>query len=159
MHGDLLDSIDIDIIETLQKAGRTKRGELADQVGLTIPTISERLTKLEQHGIITGYHAVLDPRKLGLEVTAYIFLISESSVHYQDVIELAVNKEEILECHAITGEGSHLLKVRAANMARLERLLSEIQSWPGVKNTTTDIVLSTAKETSDLSLAHLRAKK
>ena len=159
MHGDLLDTIDIDIIETLQKAGRTKRGELADQVGLSIPTISERLLKLEQHGIIKGYHAVLDPRKLGLEVTAYIFLVSESSLHYPDVIERAVKKEEILECHAITGEGSHLLKVRVANMSRLERLLSEVQSWPGVKNTTTDIVLSTAKETSDLSLAHLREKK
>lgn len=156
MHGNLLDSIDIDIIETLQKAGRTKRGELSDQVGLSIPTISERLLKLEQHGIIKGYHAVLDPRKLGLEVTAYIFLISDSSAHYQDVINLAVNREEILECHAITGEGSHLLKVRVANMSRLEKLLLEIQSWPGVKNTTTDIVLSTAKETSDLSLTHLR---
>jgi Lrp/AsnC family leucine-responsive transcriptional regulator len=159
MHGDFLDNIDIDIIETLQKAGRTKRGELADQVGLSIPSISERLLKLEQHGIIKGYHAVLDPRKLGLEVTAYIFLISESSTHYPDVIKLAVKKEEILECHAITGEGSHLLKVRVANMSRLERLLSEIQSWPGIKNTNTDIVLSTAKETSDLSLAHLREKK
>lgn len=159
MHGDLLDDIDIDIIVTLQKAGRTKRGVLADQVGLSIPTISERLLKLEQHGIIKGYHAVLDPRRLGLGVTAYIFLLSESSVHYPDVIERAVKKEEVLECHAITGEGSHLLKVRVVNMSHLEKLLSEIQSWPGVKNTTTDIVLSTAKETYDLSLAHLREKK
>lgn len=159
MHRDMLDNTDIDILEFLQKEGRTKRGELAEHVGLSIPTISERLLKLEQHGIIEGYHAVLNPRKLGLEVTAYIFLISESSTHYPEVVEHAVNKKEILECHAITGDGSHLFKVRVANMSSLEKLLAEIQAWPGVKNTTTDIVLSTAKETSDLTLEHLREKK
>jgi Lrp/AsnC family leucine-responsive transcriptional regulator len=55
--------------------------------------------------------------------------------------------DEILECHAITGEGSHLLKVRTANTASLEKLLAKIQAWSGVLNTRTNLVLSTSKET------------
>ena len=58
----------------------------------------------------------------------------------------------MLECHSVTGQGSHLLKIRAENTAALERLLAEIQAWPGVQWTTTSIVLSTLKETSALPL-------
>jgi Lrp/AsnC family leucine-responsive transcriptional regulator len=68
---------------------------------------------------------------------------------------MAVSKKEVLECHAITGDGSHLIKVRVKDMAALEKLLSEVQSWPGVKNTKTDIVLSTAKETFEIPVDHL----
>ncbi len=156
MQGSKLDEIDIKLMEILQQGGRTKRGELAQQVGLSIPSISERLQKLEEQGFIKGYYAVLNARKLGLEVTAFIFVMSESSTYYPQIIEKAEAQEEILECHAITGEGSHLLKVRTKNTARLERLLSEIQSWPGVKNTRTDVVLSSPKETSGISLEHLK---
>jgi Lrp/AsnC family leucine-responsive transcriptional regulator len=156
MHGEILDEIDLKLLEILQKQGRTKRGKIAEQVGLSIPSVSERMHKLEQNGIIRGYHAILDNRKIGLEITAYIFVYSESSVHYTEVIERAVVNDQILECHAITGEGSHIMKIRVTSMAALERLLAEIQSWPGVKNTTTDIVLSTAKESSDLPLEHLK---
>jgi Lrp/AsnC family leucine-responsive transcriptional regulator len=156
MHGEKLDEIDLKLLEILQKKGRTKRGVLAEEVGLSIPTISERLQKMEQHGIIRGYKAVLNNLKIGLEITAYIFLTSESSAHYQEVTRLAVKRNEIQECHAITGAGSHLLKVRVPTMARLEKLLGEIQRWPGIKNTTTDIVLSTAKESTELMLDHLK---
>jgi Lrp/AsnC family leucine-responsive transcriptional regulator len=155
MHGDQLDEIDLKILEILQANGRIKRGDLADQVNLSIPAVSERMHKLEDHGYISGYHAVINNRKIGLEITAYIFLVSESSIHFQQVVDLAVAKPEVLECHAITGSGSHLIKVRVADMAALEKLLAEVQSWPGIKNTNTDIVLSTAKETSGLSLKHL----
>ena len=158
MHGDFLDEIDIKLLEILQQEGRKKRGDLAEHVGLSIPAVSERMNKMEEHGYITGYHAVLDKHKIGLEVTAYIFLISESSVHYTEVTEIAAQRKEVLECHAITGSGSHLLKVRVKNMIHLEQLLGEIQSWPGVKSTNTDIVLSTAKETQQMPLKHLRSE-
>ncbi len=155
MHGDQLDETDLKILEILQANARIKMGVLAEQVNLSIPAVSERMHKLEEHGYISGYHAVINHRKIGLEITAYIFLVSESSVHYQEVVDLAIGKTEVIECHAITGSGSHLIKVRVANMAALERLLAEVQSWPGVKNTNTDIVLSTAKETTNLPLHHL----
>lgn len=156
MHGQKLDEIDIKLMEILQKKGRIKRGQLAEQVGLSIPTISERLGKLEESGIIRGYYAALDPHRIGLELTAFIFLMSESSRHYPEIVEMASAKEEILECHAITGDGSHLLKIRVENTAALEKLLSEIQAWPGVKNTRTDVVLSSPKETLKVSLKHLK---
>ena len=158
MHKDKLDEIDIAILEQLQHHARTKRGVLADHVGLSIPTISERLQKLEERGVISGYYAKVNEHKVGLDLAAYIYIMSESSAHYGDLVERATDRKEVLECHAVTGPGSHLLKVRVENTRRLEELLVEIQSWPGVKNTRTDIVLSTAKETSRLSLAHIKGK-
>lgn len=156
MHGQKLDEIDIRILELMQKQGRIKRGILAEVTGLTIPSISERLNKLEEFGFIKGYHAVLDSTKVGLGVSAFIFLTSESSKYYPEIIKKATARDEILECHAITGDGSHLLKVRVQTTAELEKLLGDIQSWPGVKNTRTDIVLSSPKEGIELPLKHLR---
>jgi len=152
MHAEKLDSVDLQILEILQSRGRTKRNELAEKVDFSIPSISERLRKLEQNGVIRSYNAVLDPQKIGLTLTAFISVISESSKHYPDIVKRASAQAEVLECHAITGEGSHLLKIRTQNTASLERLLTQIQSWPGVVNTRTNVVLSTPKETTVMAL-------
>ncbi len=152
-----LDHVDLKILEILQREGRKKRNMLAEEVNLTTPSVSERLRKLEKHGVIRRYVAILDPRKVGLDLTAFIFVISESSTHYGEIIERAMAEPEILECHAVTGEGSHLLKVRTRNTGSLERLLSRIQSWPGVKNTRTSLVLSSPKETTEVPLQFLAA--
>lgn len=157
MHGDKLDLTDIQILEHLQRNGRMKRSELAERVGMTIPAVSERLRKLEERGVIQGYTTLVNARQINLEVTAFIFVMTESSTFFPSIIENARQYDEILECHAITGTGSHLLKVRTVNTASLERLLSKIQAWEGVKNTITNIVLSSPKETTVLSLQHLRA--
>jgi Lrp/AsnC family leucine-responsive transcriptional regulator len=157
MQVEKLDAVDLQILEVLQAQGRTKRNELAEQVKLSIPAVSERLRKLEERGIIRSFNAVLEARKVGLEVTAFIFVMAESSTFYPEIIKRATAHEEILECHAITGEGSHILKARTRSTATLEKLLSQIQSWPGVKNTRTSIVLSSPKETTILPLAHLKA--
>jgi Lrp/AsnC family leucine-responsive transcriptional regulator len=143
----VLDGIDTTIIEILQKQGRTRRNDLAEAVGLSLPSVSERLRKLEENGYITGYFATVDPRKLGKDICAFIFVTVDSSKHYPAFLEHAHANDEILECHAITGEGSHLLKVRTANTASLEKLLAKIQAWSGVLNTRTNLVLSTSKET------------
>jgi Lrp/AsnC family leucine-responsive transcriptional regulator len=143
----VLDDIDATLMEVLQKKGRTRRNDLAEAVGLSLPSVSERLRKLEENGFITGYYATVDPRKLGKDICAFIFVTVDSSRHYPGFLEHAHGNDEILECHAITGEGSHLLKVRTANTASLEKLLAKIQAWPGVLNTRTNLVLSTSKET------------
>jgi Lrp/AsnC family leucine-responsive transcriptional regulator len=155
IHKEQFDQVDLTLLDILQKNGRIKRGNLAEKVGLTIPSISERMAKLENQGVILGYQAVLNREKIGLDIMAFIFVLSESSTHYQEIIDLAVARDEILECHAITGEGSHLLKVLVRGMHELESLLADIQAWPGVKNTRTDLVLSTAKQTNCISLQHL----
>jgi Lrp/AsnC family leucine-responsive transcriptional regulator len=155
MQTEKLDTIDLQILEMLQSQGRIKRNELADKVGLSIPAVSERLRKLEERGVIRSFNAVLEARKVGLEVTAFIFVMTESSTYYPQIIARAEAYPEILECHAITGEGSHILKARTQSTATLEKLLSQIQAWPGVTNTRTSVVLSSPKETTVLPLSHL----
>ena len=149
-----LDKIDLKILEILQVRGQTTRSELAEEVKLSIPSVSERIRKLSESGFIRSINAILDARKVHLEVTAFILVSSDSPGYYAKIIERAATFDEILECHAITGAGSHLLKVRTHNTATLEKLLSEIQSWPGVSTTRTNVVLSTQKETTVLPLNH-----
>lgn len=147
-----LDEIDVTIIDILQKNGRTRRNDLAQAVDLSIPSVSERLKKLEENGIIIGYAAYVDPKKVGKDITAFITVTVDSSKHYSSFIEHAKATEEILEIHSVTGMGTHLMKIRTENTSTLEKLLSKIQAWSGVMNTTTSIVLSTMKETNKLKI-------
>jgi len=147
-----MDDIDIRLLEILQRKGRTKRNDLAEAVGLSVPSVSERLRKLEEGGIITGYYARVDHRKLGKDITAFIFVTVDSSRHYAQFLEHAHGLDEIQECHAVTGDPSHILKIRTANTGSLEKLLAKIQAWPGVVSTRTNLVLSTSKETSRIKV-------
>jgi Lrp/AsnC family leucine-responsive transcriptional regulator len=81
-----------------------------------------------------------------------VFVSIDSSKNYPLFIERVMDVDEILECHSITGEGSHLLKVKTENTSTLEKLLARIQSWPGVTGTRTNIVLSTIKETTKIKI-------
>ncbi len=148
----MLDEIDVKILEILQKEGRTKRNELAERVGLSLPAVSERLKKLEESGIITGYHARINHHLLGKDITAFIIATVDSSKHFSSFLEHASTTPEVLECHAITGDGTHIIKVRTDNTAGLEKLLAKIQSWQGVAKTTTSVVLSTSKETTQIKI-------
>lgn len=141
-----LDEIDLQIIELLQTNARVKRSELAEKVNLTVPAVSERINKLEEKGLIKRYTAQLDFKKAGYDVTAFIFVFMESSKYYNAFTQRAMNEPEILECHSITGEGSHILKVVTENTSSLEKILSKIQAWPGVTGTKTNVVLSTIKD-------------
>lgn len=143
-----IDEIDLKILDILQKNGRTKRNDLAEAVGLSLPSVSERLRKLEEGEVITGYFATVDAKRLGKDITAFIFVSVDSSKHFQSFLEHATALDETLECHAITGDASHLLKIRTANTGSLEKLLAKIQSWNGVLHTRTNLVLSTSKETN-----------
>jgi Lrp/AsnC family transcriptional regulator, leucine-responsive regulatory protein len=143
-----MDEIDLQILDLLQQNGRMRRSELAEAVGLSLPSVSDRMRKLEEQKVIIGYAAVVDARKFGKDITAFIFVTVDSSRHYTAFIEHAVALDEVLECHAITGDGTHLLKARTANTASLERLLAKIQSWNGVVSTRTHLVLSTRKEST-----------
>jgi len=148
----MLDDLDIQILKKLQLNGRTKRNELAEQVGLSIPSISERLKKLEDNKIIEGYCAKVSRQAFGLDILAFILVIMDSSKHYKDLIKHVEKNLSILECHSVLGEGSHLLKVAVKNTGSLEKLLSEIQTWTGVTGTKTTYVLSTLKETLAINI-------
>jgi Lrp/AsnC family transcriptional regulator, leucine-responsive regulatory protein len=148
----MLDDLDIKVLKVLQKKGRTKRNELADAAGLSIPAISERLHKLEEKKIIDGYYAKLNRKAFGYDIMAYILVMMESSKYYKSLISHVEKLPQIIECHSVLGEGSHLLKAISKNTESLEKLLSEIQSWPGVTATKTTFVLSTVKETTEIDI-------
>ncbi|MFC1482046.1 Lrp/AsnC family transcriptional regulator [Candidatus Neomarinimicrobiota bacterium] len=154
----MLDIIDKKLIEELQIDGRQTTSELAEKVGMSVPAAAERIRKLQEHGIILRFTAIIDPKKVGMDVGAHIILISESSVHYQEVIELARAHPCVLECLSLTGEGSHLLVVRAENTSHLERLLGEIQSWPGVSRTESRFVMSSFKTDGKMPVAESAIK-
>jgi Lrp/AsnC family leucine-responsive transcriptional regulator len=141
-----LDEIDLQIIELLQENSRIRRSELAEKVKLTVPAVSDRIKKLEEKGLIKRYTTQIDYKKAGYDVTAFIFVFMESSKYYNAFTQKAKHEPEILECHSITGEGSHILKVVTENTSTLEKILSKIQAWPGVTGTKTNVVLSTIKD-------------
>ncbi len=148
----MIDDLDIQILKTLQLNGRTKRNELAEKVGLSVPSISERMKKLEENKIIEGYYTKVNKQAFGLDIQAFILVIMDSSKHYKDLIKHVDKHPNILECHSVLGEGSHLMKVVVKNTESLEKILSEIQTWPGVHGTKTTFVLSTVKETTAINI-------
>ncbi len=148
----MLDELDLKILKTLQQNGRTKRNELAEQVQLSVPSVSERLKKLEDNKIIEGYYTKVNRQAFGYDILAFILVMMDSSKHYKDLIKHVEKHPHILECYSVLGEGSHLLKVCVKNTEALEKLLSEIQTWPGVTGTKTTYVLSTIKETTAINI-------
>jgi len=148
----MLDDTDRKILEAVQKNGRVRRSDLAELVGLSLPAASDRLRKLEERGFIAGYSAVLDPAKFEKDVTAFVQVFVDTSRHYDNFLKHVDENPEILECHAITGEGTHLLKIRTTNTSALELVFSHIQSWKEVQRTRTSVVLSTRKETLNIAI-------
>jgi len=148
----MLDDLDIIILRKLQENGRTKRSELAEMIGLSIPSLSDRLKKLEDHGVIEGYYTKLNRHIFGYDIMAFVSVIMESSKNYEKFIEHVKKTPDILECYSILGEGSHILKLVVKETKELEIMLSKIQSWPGVTRTVTSFVLSPIKETTNLNI-------
>ena len=148
----MLDNLDIKILNMLQTKGRTKRNQIAEAVGLSIPSVSERLHKLEENQVIEGYFTKLNRKVFGYDIMAFIVVMMDSSKHYKSLITHVEKKPEIIECHSVLGEGSHLLKAIVKNTDALEKLLSEIQTWTGVTATKTTFVLSTIKETTVINI-------
>jgi Lrp/AsnC family leucine-responsive transcriptional regulator len=148
----MLDELDLTILRTLQQNGRTKRNELAELVGLSIPSVSDRLKKLEDNGIIEGYYTKVKRQAFGFDILAFILVMMDSSKHYKDLIKHVEKHPKIIECYSVLGDGSHLIKVTVKNTEALEKLLSEIQTWTGVISTKTTYVLSTIKETTEINI-------
>jgi Lrp/AsnC family leucine-responsive transcriptional regulator len=147
-----LDDIDISILNHLQKDGRAQRNKIAEIVHLSVPSVSERMRKLEERSLIEGYHAVINAKQFHYDITAFIFVEVDGSANYTTFVNNSMDEAEILECHSITGDGSHILKIRTKNTVSLERLLSKIQSWDGVKKTRSNVVLSSFKETREIPI-------
>lgn len=147
-----LNEIDIQILERLQANAWATWTELSNDLGLTAPAIAERTRKLEERGIIQGYHAHLEPERLGCGLLVYIAVQLRHPDARQPFLDRIQTMPEILECHHMTGEDDYWLKVRCASTTALERIISqEFQTHEGIKTRTT-IVLSSPKDTPNLPL-------
>ena len=151
----MFDSKDYKILTTLQKNSRTTASEIAEYVEMSIPAVTERIKKLTDNGTVESYTAKLNAKELGFDLAAYIAVVSSSSEHYEEIIQNAIKNLAVLECHSVTGDGSQMLKVRVRNSSELEKLLRDIQSWPGVIRTHTSVIMSTYKEGFQLDLTDL----
>ncbi len=148
----LIDQTDLKILYILQNNGRTRLADIADEVGLSAPAVMERVKKLEASGVIKGYQALVDGKKVGKDVTAFIGVSIGNQRNIDQFASDMLQYRDVLECHHVTGDESFILKVKSANTGSLEKLLGQIRSVEGVTRTVTRIVLSTAKEGQALEL-------
>ena len=147
-----LDDIDLRLLMLLQEDCRTSLARLGTQVGLSAPAVLERIKKLEVASVITGYRAILDSRRVGLDITAFIGVLMSHPSLITAFERCVIDFDDVLECHHVTGEYTLLLKVKAANTSSLEQLISRIRSIEGVGRTETMVVLSTHVERVQLAV-------
>lgn len=151
MNVGMLDKLDRKILDLLQRDARMTNAAIAEQVGLSAPSVHERIKKLEARGVIKGYTAILDAESLGLPITAFIRVTVNTDAD-EDKAGVARLTEvpEVLECHHVAGEDCFILKVKVASPQHLERLLARVRASLNVARTVSMIVLSTAKEDTRL---------
>ncbi len=148
-----MDAVDRTLVEALRANGRVTYAELARLVGLSGPTVTDRINRLEQAGVITGYRAVIDPSTVGLGVTALIGVLLSDAADLDDVGRRLRDVPEIEDCWFVAGEESYLLKVRAADPAGLEKIIGKLNRIRGVARTRTTVALSTKWEGRQFPLA------
>ena len=134
----MIDDIDRKILKELQVDARVSYAELGRRVGLTTPAVIERVRKLEDAGVITGYRADIDTAKVGLAIMAFVRM-SITGVDYSHIIEVAEQSNEVLECHRGTGGDSFIMKVAVSSVEHLQEVIDRLVPY-GI--TTTTIVLS-----------------
>ena len=155
-----LDAKDRNILSLIQRDGKMSQALIAQHVGLSTAAVNERLKKLEQSGAIRRFTALVDPKAVGVQVTAFIEVFIEHPRYEEPFIKRVLEMDEVQECHHITGEFSVLLKVRVADMESLQRLvISQLNGAEGVRQTRTVMVLSTVKEESYIATGATGEKK
>jgi Lrp/AsnC family leucine-responsive transcriptional regulator len=126
------------LLVELQRDARLSLAELGRRVGLSPPAVAERLQRLEEAEVITGYHAEVDPRTLGYALAAVI-RIRPDARQLPKVAQLARDTPEVVECHRITGEDCYFIKLHVRSVEHLEEVLDRFVIYG---QTTTSIVQS-----------------
>ncbi len=150
-----LDRIDIKILDILQRQGRISLSELSEQVNLSLTPCSERVKRLEKDGIITGYHAKLNPKLLDKSLLVFIEiqLTTKSGDVFDKVAQSLLNIPEILECHLVSGEFDYLIKARLKEMSAYRELLSDIlNKLPALASSKSYIAMEEIKESLYLAI-------
>jgi Lrp/AsnC family leucine-responsive transcriptional regulator len=140
-----VERLDRRLVDLLAADGRMSFTDLGKATGLSTSAVHQRVRRLEERGVITGYHAAVDPEAVGLPLTALISVSPLDPAAPDDVPERLTDVAEIEACHSVAGEESYVLKVRVATPGALEDLLARIRSAANVRTRTT-VVLSTPWE-------------
>ena len=140
-----LDELDLRIVDALLRDGRTPAAQIAEQIGLSRPAVADRIEKLERHGVIRGTTAVVEPRKIGKEITAFVaargpVMTPKAFAHFRD---LMMNDDEILEVHTVAGDDCYFIKVRTDSIGSLNMLVNKLVAPPLSLSTKTTIVMQT----------------
>jgi Lrp/AsnC family transcriptional regulator, leucine-responsive regulatory protein len=141
-----LSDTDARLLAILQADGRRSYADLGADLGMAGPSAHERVKKLEARGVIRGYSADVNPSALGLGVLAFTWVTQAPGSVAVDLTPAFAAIPEVEECHHVTGEADYILKIRAADMEHLGRVVRRIQSTENVFSTETDVVFSTGFE-------------
>jgi Lrp/AsnC family leucine-responsive transcriptional regulator len=135
-----MEKLDRRILALLARDGRMSYTDIGKETGLSTSAAQQRVRRLEQRGVIKGYHACLDAAELGLMVTAFVAIKPFDPSQPDDAPERLEHLEEIVSCYSVAGEPSYLLKVQVPTMTHLEALLSRIRSDAKVSTHTTTVL-------------------
>ncbi len=150
-----LDRIDLRILKLLQGDGRMSITDLAERVGLSVTPCGERVRRLEREGIITGYHARLNPQALGhgLLVFVEIRLAAKSAAIFDEFRREVLKLPAVLECHLVSGDFDYLIKARIPEMSAYRKLLGDmLLALPAARESRSYIVMEEIKETLALDV-------
>ncbi|MEW5724175.1 MAG: Lrp/AsnC family transcriptional regulator [Thermodesulfobacteriota bacterium] len=146
-----MDALDRNLLKILQENCKLSYAELGRELnGMSVSAVGERIKKLTEAGVIKSFAALVEPRALGLDICAFILLLTNRPENEADFIGRLTAFPEILECHHVTGEFSYLLKIKAKNTLHLESLIKGLKALPETARTNTLVVLSSPKETTAL---------
>ena len=140
-----MDTKDRAILETLQEDARATYAQIGERVGLSPSSVHDRVRKLERRGVIRGYRASVDPRSVGLDVTALISVMPLDPSEPDDLPDRIEGFTEIEDCFSVAGHENYILKVRTRTTGDLEDLLRRLREKAAVQTRTT-VVLSTPFE-------------
>jgi len=140
-----VEEIDRKIVSLLARNGRMSFTELARQAGLSVSAVHQRVRRLEQDGVITGYAATFNPEDVGLPLTAFVSVKPFDPAAPDDIPQRLEHLTAIEACHSVAGDENYILKVRVSSPTALEDLLYQIRTLGGASTRTT-VVLSTPYE-------------
>jgi Lrp/AsnC family transcriptional regulator, leucine-responsive regulatory protein len=158
-HGAALDRYDIAILRELQQDARLSNAELASRIGLSAAPTWRRLRWLEEQGVITGYRAEIDRRKVGLGVLAFVRIDADRNTasSTRELEETLRRIPEVIACHYISGSGTFELQVMATDLDAYSRFSRDVLlNLPHVKDLHTSFSLGEVKSGGALPLGHLR---
>jgi len=151
----VLDDIDKQIVNLLQENGRMPNAQLAKSVGLSPPSMLERVRKLEKNGVIKKYVALVDPKTVGKGMTAFVSV--SLKLHQTDALEAFMDEiqkiPEVLECHHISGESDYLMKVVIKDIGEYEKfLLERLTHFKAISKVRTSFALKSMKQQTQIPI-------